>query len=122
MLLKRRDLVGFKIAIHSVYDLRGGQHAVGLHDRPLAMDPMWFQRIEPGTFHWQAAGEEPHPAVPFHWLVMGAYPAAHFLANVPGGVIPNQHQDPRALSGYALDQPAEKRCGDVANGASLDKA
>jgi hypothetical protein len=115
-------MVSLKIAIHAVYDPGGGQPAVGLHDRPLALDPMRFQRSAPGAFHRHAAGTEPPPAVPFHARVMGAYPTAHFRAHGPGGVRPNQHQDPRALGGDALDQPAETRGGDVADGTPLATA
>jgi hypothetical protein len=35
-------MVSRTIAINAVSDRRGGQHAVGLHDRPLAMDPRRF--------------------------------------------------------------------------------
>jgi hypothetical protein len=122
MLLKRLDLVGLKIGLHSGDDLRSGQHAVGFDERPCAVDPMRFQRIEPGAFPGPAAGEEPHPAVPLHSLVMGAKPAAHWLATVPGGVIPDPHEEALALSGSALGQPAEQCRGDVADGAPLDTA
>src|SRR5215213_1454403 len=82
---------------HPLGQLVGRQQPVGLDDLALAVDPLRLHRIEPRTFLGQKAGQDAYPApAPFDFPVMGAYPAAHLMACVPTGVVPNQDQNPLA--------------------------
>jgi hypothetical protein len=113
-------MVSLKIAIYSVYDLCGGQQAVGLHDRPLAMDPMRFKGIQPRTFDRQATDQEADASVPLRLPIVGTNPHTDRPANVPGGLVPQQHQDLFPRGGQPLAEPGEKGGRHMADWTSVD--
>lgn len=68
----------------------GREHTGWLGDRPLAVHPLRLDRVQPRALARQAAGDDAYTlAGAFHLTVMGTYPAAHVLALVPRGVIPD---------------------------------
>jgi hypothetical protein len=69
------------------------QEPVGLHGFALGMDPARFYRIEPRTPDGQETGENTHPLPgSLDPPVVFLGPTPHFLANVPGGIVPHQEQ------------------------------
>ena len=72
----------------------GAEQAVGLDDAALAVDPLGLDRVEPGALDRQVAGDDAHAAARrcLTCAVVVADPGAHRLADVPGGVVPDQQQ------------------------------
>jgi hypothetical protein len=103
-------------------DLHGGEQPGRLHDRPLAMDPMQFNGIQPGTFKGQAPDQEAYTAVALDLLMMGPDPGTDLPTDMPGGIVPQQHQDTLPLGGQPLTEPCEQGGRDVAHGSAIDKA
>src|SRR5439155_26777902 len=74
-------------------ELFGGEQAVGLVDLALAVDPLGLYGVQPRALRGQEAGEDAHAlARPFHLAVVGAEPGAGRVADVPGGVVPEEEQ------------------------------
>jgi hypothetical protein len=48
-------------------------------------------------------------------------PRADLPADVPGGIVPQQHQDPFPLDGQPLAEPGEQGSCDVTDGSAVDK-
>ena len=87
------------------------------------MHPLRLNRVQPGAFHRQPAGNKPHASpVGFHTLIVGADPRADGLARVPRGVIPDEQQSGEALPRQAVAAPGEKICRHGADGAPGDKS
>src|SRR5947209_9054346 len=76
------------VLMDSLFDLFGAQLPIRLDDRPLAVQPLGLDRVQPGRLDRQ--GADPNLAAPFplHPPVVGTDPAAHPLADVPGRVVP----------------------------------
>src|SRR5918992_3657313 len=77
------------------------QQLISLHHFALGMDPVGFYRVEPGAFGGQGAGQNPYPtSFSFDLTVVLLNPALHFLAKVPGGIVPPRSNAflPRASS------------------------
>ncbi len=63
-------------------------------DLPLAMDPLWLNRVKPGTFGGPQARQDAHPlASLLDRLIVAAQPGANHLTLVPGGVVPDQDEN-----------------------------
>ena len=83
-----------EIGTGAVGDLVGREQPGGLNDGALAMDPLGLDGLEPRTLDRQIAGREAHPlALLVDLLVMAADPGSHHLADMPGGVVPDQAPD-----------------------------
>src|SRR4051812_43868770 len=62
MLEERFQAFASEGPVHPVHELVGRQRPLRLDDRPLAVQPAWLDRIEPGAFHRQPTHQDPHPA------------------------------------------------------------
>ncbi len=87
----------------------GGERAVGRDGAALAVDPLWLDRVEPRAFNRQAAGDDPHAySGGLDLAVVDAEPGPDFLADVPGGVIPDQQQRRLPCRRQTLDAPRQE--------------
>jgi hypothetical protein len=100
-------MVGLEIVPDSGHHFCGGQQAGVFHNGTLAMDSAGFDRIEPGTFDWQAAGQRSHPTLPFYPLIVLPHPAPHLAADMPGGVV--QTSTSTRLRSYGRRSPTHAR-------------
>ena len=92
----------------AILDLAGGEQASGLDDLALAVDPLGLDRIEPRTLAGKEAGEDAHALT--HLLdlaVVVVNPIRNGVADVPGGVVPDQEQDRLALQLELLAAPVQ---------------
>ena len=69
MLFKVLHRYTAKILTDAGDDLRGSEQPGRLDDRPLPMDPMRFNGIQPGTFDRQAPGQEAYTAMALDLLM-----------------------------------------------------
>jgi hypothetical protein len=90
-----------------VDDFHSGEQAGWLHDCPLSVNPVRFDRIQPGTFDRQAPGEEADASVSLGLLTVGGDPRADRSADVPGRMVPDEDQDPFLLGRQPLAEPGE---------------
>src|SRR4051794_35736257 len=82
--------VGVGDAIGEVLD---GQQAIGFDDAAFAVDPGGFDGVEPGALNWQVAGDDPNTdAALLDLAAVVTDPVTHQLADVPGGIVPDQEQ------------------------------
>src|SRR4051812_6317854 len=71
-----------------------GQGTVRFENAALGVQPLGFNGIEPGTLDRQRTDEQTNAlGAVFGVLVVLMKPLTHGLAELPGGVIPNQSQD-----------------------------
>ena len=83
------------------------------------MDPGRFDGVEPRTFDGQVAGDDANAtAAPLDLAVVVADPVAHRLADVPGGVVPDQEQGREALRRELCGAPRQVVDGDGADGSA----
>src|SRR3954462_6646621 len=114
-------LMGAAVGVgDAVGELLDGEQAVGFDDAALAMDPGRLDGIEPRALDGQVAGDDADPiAALLDLSVVVADPGTDLLADVPGGVVPDQEQ--RLLVGR-LEFPAapvEVVDGDGAPGPTI---
>src|SRR5205085_62488 len=88
--------------------LLAGELAVGLDHGPLAVRPAGLDRVQPRALARQAADQQPAAAVALDPAVVGRDPGPHLAADVPGGVVPDQHQDPDTLGRELAGHPGEE--------------
>lgn len=100
----------------------GGAQARGFDHGPLPMDPVRFKQIQPGTVARQPPGHEAYSPVSRALLLLRQDPGTDRWADVPGGMVPPQHQDPLPLGGQRLAEPGETGRRDVAHGSAVDNA
>ena len=106
-----------KIGTDAFGQLLSRQQTSRFHHSPLAMDPLGLNRVEPGTLLGQQAGQNADPCAGlFDLLVMLPDPRPNHLADIPGGIVPNQEEVPLALGGQALTAPLQKLDGDSRDG------
>jgi hypothetical protein len=121
-LCKRGELFSPQIGLDTAHDFGGGQHTLRFHDGPLAVDPVWFDGIQPGALDGQATGQRADPAVALDLLVMLPNLGPHCLAHMPGDVVPDEHQHPLPLPRQACADPRQEGGGDLADWTAVDKA
>src|SRR5260370_13705432 len=111
-----------KMTTNALSQLLSRKKPVGLNHGTLAMDPLRFNRVEPGTFGRQKARKDADAlALSFHLGVVFTYPTADELAHMPGGIVPNE-QPSRFPPGLQLLTPAlQKLRGDVTHGTPCHK-
>jgi hypothetical protein len=102
--------------------LHGGEQARGFDHGPLPMHPVRFKRIQPGTVDRQTPGHEAYSTGSLDLLMMRPDPGTDLWADVPGGMVPPQHQDPFPLGGQRLAETGETGRRDVAHGSAVDNA
>ena len=114
----------FMSAIESSTDpirqLLGRQGAVWLNDPTFTMQPLGFNRVQPGTFDGQRTDQDAHPLTRGLDLpVMLPDPSADGLANVPGGIVPDQSQHPFTQGVHFSAAPVQKLDGNGADGPTV---
>src|SRR5262249_23608993 len=72
------------------------EEAIRLGDRPLAVDPLPLDVVEPGALRRQAAGHDANASVLSGRPVVSPDPAPDEGAGMPAGVVPNPQ--PRLLA------------------------
>jgi hypothetical protein len=81
------------------------------------MHPFGFNGIEPRTLLGQEKRQDTYPfASLLHELIMGTYPGTNELADVPGGMIPNQEPGGFAPRRQPLRAPLQKLGRDATHG------
>src|SRR5262249_57104454 len=86
-----------KVGTDPVSGFLGAEEAVRLNDSPLAMDPLGFDRVEPGALDVQGARHEAHPLPALLDLsVVRADPGPHPFTRLPAGAVPHQQPDAQA--------------------------
>src|SRR5712692_7642285 len=99
------------------------QDAFSFGNVALAMNPLGFNRVEPGTFRGQQARQDAHPpAGLLDRLIVAAHPSANHLTLVPRGVIPDQYESRNRLRRQLLATRGQEVDGDRADGTTVDKA
>lgn|SRR5512135_606179 len=112
-----------KIGTNPFSKLISGEQAIRLNYRPLAVHPFRFNGIEPGALFGQKKGQDAYAfARLLHLLVVRAYPIPNKLADMPGGMIPDQEPGGFAEFRQAIRAPLEKLGRDAADGTACDKA
>src|SRR5450759_5459697 len=116
-----KRLLGFTVVVFMdpLLNLRAGQLPVGFDDRPLAVQPLRLDRIEPRRLHGQVADPDLAAARVLHAPVVRPDPTSHAFADVPGGVVPDQHENLLALRREPLAQPAQVILGHLADRPAL---
>lgn len=89
--------MGFMRAVegrtHPVDHFLGRQELRWFDDPSLAMAPRGLDWVQPRALARQGTDEDAHPATClFDLEVVLADPTAYLLADVPGGIVPGQHQ------------------------------
>ena len=110
------------VSTNALDQLLGREQAVGFNHGALAMHPLGFNGIKPGTLCGQKQRQNAH-AFPrgFDLLVMFTNPGAHDLTAMPGGIIPDQQPRSFALGLQVGAAAGQKLRGDVTHRASIDK-
>jgi hypothetical protein len=107
-----------------ICELISTEQPLGLCDLAFAMNPLRLDCIEPRALGRQKARHYPHPGFAttvFDLAVVGDDPASHFMAAVPGGIVPDQKQ---GLLASLLEPPAaplKKLRGYGTNRAAVDE-
>src|SRR5262249_40720444 len=91
--------------------------------RPLAVDPLGLDGIEPGAFTRQPAGDKAD-ALPLRLdpMIMGVDPVAHLDAFMPRGIVPDQEQRLLAQRREFVAAPGQKLRGGSTDGLPYRKA
>src|SRR6266540_3619927 len=111
------------ISADAVGQLVGCQQSLRLDYGPFAMHPLRLDRVQPGTLRGQQTQHNPHASLAlFDLAIVGAYPAAHRLANVPRRVVPNQQQCGLARGGEPLAAPEQEVDRHAADWTPSDKS
>ena len=92
-------------------------------DLAFGMNPLGFDRVEPGTLRRQVEGQNPHACSRLLDLaVVLPDPAADLLADMPGGGIPDQQPVPPPLLSQPLRTPVQELGGDGTHRPPGDEA
>ena len=103
--------------------LLGREHPIRLHYGLLRMDPLRFNGIEPGALCGEQERQDTYAlARPLDLLIVLANPLPHHLADMPGGVVPDQQPLPFSLGCQALTTRLQELDRDRAHRSSGDKA
>ena len=112
-----------KVCTDAVCHFLGGEQACWLDDVAFSMNPVRLDAVEPGTLGGQVAGHDAYTLALLPDLsIVCANPVAHFLADVPGGIVPDHDQGGLAHLFQLLAAPSQILGGDGTNRATLHKA
>src|SRR5215210_8282505 len=105
----------------------GRELGSGFHHCSFAMHPFWLNRVEPGALARQEARDQlyPHstfPAVGKHRSIVCSYPTHDLAADMPGRIVPNEHQHPLTFLGHKLANPLQVSRGHMRNRSPLHEA
>src|SRR6516164_9162923 len=105
------------------FQLGSGEQARWLDDGPFAMDPLRFNRVEPGGLDRQLAGEDADAAsLLLDLVVVRPDPALDRPADVPGGVVPDEKQGTRPAWLQTVTTVGQELGRDRTHGMAIDKA
>src|SRR4029453_302212 len=108
---------------HSVGQLVGAKQAVSFHHPAFAMNPLRLYGIEPRALFEQQTAYDPEPfTCALDRPVVLINPPAHFVAYVPGGVVPDQNPYPLARRLKLLAAPPKEAGGYPAHRAAVHEA
>lgn len=93
------------VSTDPLHQFRHRQKARRLSHSAFPMHPLGLNRIEPGTLARQPTEQQATAALTFGLPVVGLDLRPHRLADVPGGVVPDEHEGPFALGGTREGQP-----------------
>jgi hypothetical protein len=82
--------------------------AFGLHNRPLPVNPMRLNAIQPWAFGRQLADEDAYSLLSFCFSVVCPNPALYRLGEVPRGIIPDNQQSFLPFFCQLPQHPVEK--------------
>src|ERR1051326_4069470 len=88
------------------FDLVRRQQALGLHNGFLAVLPLRLDPVQPRTLARQPAGHDPDAPFAPDPSVVRLDPGPNLLADMPGGIVPDQQQRLLALLGHFLTNPS----------------
>src|SRR5215216_29937 len=111
-----------EILANSIDQFFSRQLSTWLDNGPLSMYPVRLNRCQPRALDRQPQGKYSHPASSLHSLVVLLDPTQHFLALVPGGVVPDKCQHPLAFFSQLPTDPFKEVGRDLAYGAALYKS
>ena len=108
--------------INAFRQLLSRQEAVRFDHCPLAVDPLGFNRVEPGALAGQQTRQNADAAAGLlNLLVVSLDPAPNLLALMPGSIVPDQQQGRLALGGQPLTTPGQELRGDGTDGTTAHK-
>lgn len=111
-----------KGSTNSVSQILFRQSSVWLHNSALAVSPLRFNRIEPGTFDGQEADQDTNTlSRSFDSLIVFTDPGAHGFAGVPASIVPDHRQNRLAQFFNFLATPLQKLNGYVTNRSSINE-
>jgi len=107
--------------------LLSGQDAVSFSHRSLAMYPLRLDVVQPGAFGGQQTGNDLNARLTLsptikHLLVVRSYPVAHFSADMPGSIVPDEHQHPLAFLTQPLAHPLQVSSAHMADWSPINEA
>src|SRR5215467_2699201 len=92
-----------KMSTNAFSQLFSRKHSIRLHDGLLRMDPLRFNRVEPGALCGEQERQDTYSlARPLDVLIVLANPQPHHLAAMPGCIVPDQQPLPFSLGCQAL--------------------
>lgn len=109
-------MIRAKVVADTAGQLLSSQLAGGLGNCSLAMDPLRLDVVEPGAFGRQKAGDVLQ-------ALFALSPATkHFSADMPLGVVPDEHLYPVAFRSQPFTHPLQIGCAYMAHWPSINKA
>ena len=112
-----------KVGIDPAFQFGGSEQSISFDHILFAMHPFGLDRIEPRTLGWQQASKNADAlATLLDLLVVGMKPGTDQLTAVPGGVVPDQYENPLARLGQVLAAPVQELRGHRAHRPVLHKA
>jgi hypothetical protein len=122
-LCERWQKLALVVLAEPLLELGAGELARRLDHRSLAVDPFGLDRVEPRASARQPADQKAATmAGPLDLAIVPPDPVLHLAADVPGGVVPDQRQDPDALGRELLGGPGEEGAGQRADRSPVDEA
>ncbi len=120
-------VVRAKVVADTVSQLLRGQDSVRFGYRSLAMYPLGLDVVQPGALGRQKARDDLHALLAVspigkHSLIVLPYPVAHLSADVPGGIVPDEHQHSLAFLSQPLAHPLQVGGAHMAHRSSINEA
>src|SRR3954463_6001420 len=121
------NMIRVKIGTDALGQFVGSQLPARLNNRTLAMYPLRLNVVQPGAFGRQKAWNDLNACLTLSPVskrpaIVVTQPVTYFTTDVPGRVVPYQHQHPFAFSSQAFTNPFQPGCRDMAHGSSINEA
>src|SRR5438552_11205298 len=120
-------VVRAKVIANAKSQLLRRQDAAMLGHCSLAMHPLRFDVVQPWAFGRQQARDNLNAFLTLsptskHLPIVFSYPVVHFPADVPGSVIPDEHQHSLAFLSQPLAHPFQVSGAHMTDRPSIDEA